>query len=262
MKQTFTKSILLSALLFLITETKPLYAQIDSSYIRNEVEPGKNLIKINLLALPLNSYSFQLERAIGRKTAVGLGLRYMPKSGLPLKSQIENLIDDPETFEQIQNLKTGNLAITPEVRFYMGKGVFRGFYVAPFVRYAKYTAELPFNFEVFDQNGNTTSEMIPLSGDLTTLTGGLLLGAQWKLSKLIYLDWSFFGPQYGTSKGNISGKRSLTTEEQDALRDELSTLEDLPLVNTTYTVDSEGAKVDFKGPWAGIRSSFSIGVRF
>lgn len=57
-------------------------------------------------------------------------------------------------------------------------------------------------------------------------------------------------------------KKNLSSDEQDALRDELANLDDLPLLETIYTVDNNGAKVDFKGPWAGIRFGFSLGVRF
>ena len=263
MKQTFTKSIILMAFLFLIIGMNSLYAQTDSASVKSISKPGKYLVKINLLGIPLNNYSFQFERAIAKKIAFGLGVRYAPNSGIPLSSQVEGLIDDPETWNQLKNFKTGNLAISPEIRFYMGKGVFRGFYLAPFARYTKYTAEVPITFDVPSSTGGASkSEIIPLSGDLTTLTGGLLLGVQWKLSKSFYLDWSILGPQYGTSKGSILGKKSLNADEQTALRNELQNLEDLPLLETTYTVDNNGAKVDLKGPWAGVRSSFSLGVRF
>ena len=259
MKQTFTRSIML--FFILLTGMNSSYAQMNPKTEKGGT-PANYMVKINLLALPLDNFSFQFERAIGEKTALGLGVRFMPKSGLPFQSGIESLINDPESWDQIKSFKTGNLAISPEVRFYLGKGVFHGFYVAPFARYTNYSADLPVNFDVPDQTGNTTTEMIPLSGDLTTITGGLLVGAQWKISQLIYIDWSILGPQYGISNGDISGKRSLTTDEQEALRDELQNLEDLPFVNTKYTVDGNGAKVDFKGPWAGIRSSFCLGFRF
>lgn len=222
---------------------------------------GKNLVKWNFAALALKNYSFQYERAVGKKISVAVGLRFAPKSDMPFKSKVEELIDDEDTWSDIKDFKTGNFAITPEVRFYMGKGVFRGFYVAPFVRYATYSVEGPFNFEV-EVAGTTRSETMPLSGDITALTGGLLFGAQWKLSKLVYLDWWILGPNYGTSSGDISGKKTLNSQEQEALREELADLEDLPLVKTKYTVDGEGAKVDFDGPWAGLRAGLSIGFRF
>lgn len=264
MKQTFAKSMILTAFLFLVIGMNLLFAQTDSASVKSISKPGKYLVKVNLLGIPLNNYSFQFERAIAKKIVFGLGVRYAPNSGVPFSSQVERLIDDPESWNQIKNFKTGNLAISSEFRFYMGKGVFRGFYVAPFARYTKYTAECPINLEVPSSTDEDEfiAVVIPLSGDLTTLTGGLLLGVQWKLSKSFYLDWSILGPQYGTSKGSISGKKNLSSDEQTAIRDELANLDDLPLLETIYTVDNNGAKVDLKGPWAGIRFGFSLGVRF
>ena len=96
---------------------------------------------------------------------------------------------------------------------------------------------------------------------MKTLTGGLLFGAQWKLSKLIYLDWSILGPQYGKSEGFLKGTKTLSQDEQDALREELEGLE-IPFVESTTTVNSEGARLDFDGPWAGVRASIGLGFRF
>ncbi|ACU04056.1 DUF3575 domain-containing protein [Pedobacter heparinus] len=256
MKKIFTKnSIILSILLFFCIAGK-VNAQENGTETA-----GKNLVKWNVGAIFLNNYSFQYERAIAPKISVALGLRFSPKSSLPFKSSIEKSIDNDDTWNNIKDFKTGNFALTPEVRFYLGKGGFRGFYIAPFVRYATYSAEGPFTFDV-NVAGTTRTETMPLSGDITALTGGVLFGAQWKLSKLVYLDWWILGPNYGTSSGSISGKKSLNSDEQAALRDALTDLDDLPLVKTKYTVDNEGAKVDFDGPWAGLRGGLSIGFRF
>lgn len=227
MKKYFTKKTALNLFILFSIGISASYAQSNMNSSATNAE-DKYLVKLNLLALPLNNFSFQFERAIGKKTAVGLGIRYMPKSGIPLSGTVESLIDDPEAWNDLQEFKTGNIAFTPEVRFYMGKGVFQGFYIAPFARYARYSANLPVSFDVSDENGNTTTQTLPLNGDLSTITGGVLLGAQWKLSNLVYLDWSILGPQYGGSSGNIVGKRNLSAEEQTALRQELQGLEDLP----------------------------------
>jgi len=224
-------------------------------------EDGKNIVKWNVAAIALKNYSFQYERAIAKKISVAVGVRFAPKSGVPFPSKLEDLIDNEDTWKSIKDFKTGNFAITPEVRFYMGQGVFRGFYVAPFVRYSTFSAEVPYTFDI-EVAGTTRTETMPLSGDVTALTGGFLLGAQWKLSKLVYLDWWILGPNYGTSSGSISGKKTLNSDEQNALRESLKDLEDLPLVKTKSTVDGEGAKVDFDGPWAGLRAGLSVGFRF
>ena len=233
-----------------------LQAQENESKADRSSEPGKDLVKINLLSLPLRNFSFSYEHHIGKKTTAGLGLRLMPKGGVPMISTISDMIDDPETSRQLEQLKTSNFAITPEVRFYLGKEAMRGFYVAPFVRYTKYTASMPFEFDVMG-----TTQNMPLSGDLKTFTGGVQLGAQWKLGGKLYLDWWMLGPQYGTSKGLLDGKRSLNAQEQQALRDELQDVE-IPFADTKTTVDANGARMDISGPWAGLRAGLSLGVRF
>ncbi len=237
-----------------------LYAQKDTT----DLNPGgNNLVKVSITAPFVNNYNFQYERAIGRKISVGLGIHFMPKSELPFKSRLESLIDDDDVWQNVKNLNTSNFAITPEIRFYFGKGVFRGFYIAPFAKYATFTADMPFQFDVENPITHvTTKETIPLDGKINTYTGGLLFGAQWKLSKLVYLDWWILGPNYGTSTGSINGRKTLSADEQNGLREQLKDLEDLPLVKTTSTVDGNGAKVDFDGPWAGLRAGLNIGFRF
>ncbi len=254
-KKSTKKSLLLAAGLLLCSATS-----IHAQEITTDAD-GKNLVKWNVAALALKNYSFQYERAVGKKISVAMGFRYSPTSKAPFLSTIEDLVDDDETWDMIKDFKTGNFAITPEVRFYLGKGVFRGFYVAPYVRYSSYSVEVPLNFSVTFA-GQTRSAVIPLDGDVTAFSGGLLFGAQWKLSKLVYLDWWILGANYGSSSGNIVGKRNLNEMEQTVLREKLAGLEDLPIVSPDVTVDSEGVEVDFDGPLAGARAGLSVGFRF
>lgn len=229
-----------------------------SSFAQEEAAgAGRNIIKLNLLALPFKNISVQYERAIGRKFTAAATARFMPKGKLPFRSTISNYADDAELDRQLANTEVGNMAIMPEVRWYVGKkGAFRGFYLGAFANIGKFDADL--NYE-YDDAG--TTKTIPLSGSVNTITGGLMLGAQWKLSKAIYLDWWILGPNYGSSNGDLSGKQSLSPSEQQSLRDELADL-DIPLTDFTYKVDGNGAVIDFKGPWAGVRSGICIGIRF
>lgn len=217
----------------------------------------KNVIKVNLPALALKNITLQYERAIAKKITVAGTIRYMPTGSIPLKSTFIKLADDPDTERQINNLNVGNKAFMPEVRFYLGKkGAFRGFYLGPFASIASYEADLLFEY---DDNG--TTETIPMSGKISTFTGGLMIGAQFKLSKKVYLDWWILGPNYGNSNGKISGQKTLDASDQQSLSDELDAL-DIPLTEFTYTVNGNGATINFKGPWAGLRAGLCLGIRF
>lgn len=252
------KKIILFAAAVILTAPL-LQAQDNSTANTKNEQPDnqKNLVKLNLFALGLKNITVQYERVISKKSTIALSMRVMPKSGLPFKSSIRNAISDPNTKTQVDNFKTGNFAVMPEIRFYLGhKGAYHGFYIAPFASYAHYTAELPYTY-----NDNGTNKIIPLSGSINTITGGLMFGAQWKLGKAIYLDWWLFGPHYGSSNGSIIGKQSLSPSEQSALKTELNNFS-IPLVTTTNTVDANGATLNFKGPWAGVRSGLCIGFGF
>lgn len=258
MKHTFT---FLLSFVFIFVGLSSSLGQTNNPSISEESNSELNLIKINAAALPIGNFSFQYERAVAKKISVALGFRLMPEGNLPLKSSIKKLIDDDEAWTHFENLKTGNFAITPEVRFYMGQHVFKGFYIAPFARIASYTAKMPYEFEYEHPIDGTIEDSIPLDGKISTFTGGVMFGAQWKLSKLVYLDWWILGPHYGTSSGDIKGTKSLSSEEQIGLRYALGDLDDLPFVDK-YEVNSTGAKVDIKGPWGGVRAGLALGFRF
>lgn len=240
-----------------------LFFALGFTFFANAQSDTKNLVKVNLFSLPLKNINVEYERGLTKKISFALGFRYRKDGSIPFSNSVANLLNEDEDNwdERIRTATLGNYAITPTIRFYLGRGNLKGFYIAPFARYAKYTASLNYAFEV-SNDATTSSQDIPLSGSIKTLTGGLLFGSQFSLAKNLSLDWWIFGPQYGNSDGLISGKKQLTNSEQDDLREQLSELDDLPIVKVNYTVDANGAAVNFKGPWAGIRAGLCLGFRF
>src|SRR3546814_20089859 len=79
---------------------------------------------------------------------------------------------------------------------------------------------------------------VPLDGKLSTITGGLLFGAQWQLSERLYLDWWILGPSYGSANGQLTATTSLDGDEQQELREELTDL-DIPMVEPTVHISAE-----------------------
>ena len=260
------KNLIFMTLALLVGITTPVLAQDFEEKNTEEAMPGKNLIKLNVFALPLKNFSLQYERPIAKKISVAMGVRFMPEGPPPLMSLAKKIAKtddlDDDISDQLENFRFGNFALTPEVRFYLGKEALRGFYIAPFARYATFKVSLPFDLETEDENNQVTTERIDMKGDLNTIAGGVLFGAQWKLSRMVYLDWHIVGPHYGTAKGNLSGKKNLTSDEQDELRLFIADLEDLPLIKLESNVHASGAEVKVNGPWAGIRAGLSIGIRF
>ena len=261
---------LITALLLIITIQ--LQAQSDSAVqVRMQNTPPVkqvkqthhlNIVKINLPTLLLKSYSLQYERVLSRKISLAVQYRTMPETGVPFKSNILKLMDDedPDTKKIIEDFRMSNYAITPEVRIYLSKkGYGRGFYLAPFYRYASFTSN---DLNIFYGDDNE-EQSIKMSGKLTSNTFGLAIGAQSALGKRFVLDWSMFGPHYGSAKGVFSGTPShpLNPDEQDDLRGQLEDI-DIPLTDKTVDVNANGASLKLDGSWAGWRFTIALGFRF
>ena len=222
-----------------------------------------NNVKVNLMPLAIKNFSLQYERVLTKRLSVAMGFRLMPNTGLPLQNTFLNLLasEEPDAVSTIANLKVSNMAITPELRLYLGKkGYGRGFYFAPYYRYASFkSSELPFNY----QNNMGETNTIKLNGKITTHTGGIMMGAQWFLGDYVSLDWWIGGLHFGANKGVFNGTASvpLTAEEQADLKATIDGFE-LPVGTITSTVNAQGATINLSGPWAGVRAGLSIGFRF
>lgn len=136
-----------------------------SSFAQNNpgVSTERNVLKVNTLSLFLGTGSIFYERKLSDLTSAQLGLAYM---GFKLN-----------------DTKFAGLILTPEVRIYPKKNAIDGFYIAPYLRYQKFTVK------------NTTD---PSEGSLTSMGGGLLFGRQWITDTGFTMDL-FFGGHYGSA---------------------------------------------------------------
>ena len=221
-----------------------------------------NLLKTNITSIPFKNYSLQYERVLSKTVSLALTYRIMPASTIPFKSQLLKAIDDndPDTKDIIDRTELSNYAITPEVRFYLGKGYGQGFYIAPFYRYVKFTSnQVPVSYDRVTSGRQTLN----LSGELKANTGGVLFGAQWLLGKHLCLDWWILGAHYGSGKGDFAAVASspLTPTEQQQIRETLEDI-DIPLTKKTVMVTPSNVAVKVDGPFGGLRGGISFGFRF
>ena len=144
-------------ILLSITFISPSLAQWE---LENKNSLDKNVVKVNLTGLLFKNYGFQYERMLGKKTSIALGYRIQPQSTLPFIDFLESQVDDPESFDVLEKINFGNTAVTPEIRFYLGKkGGPRGFYIAPYARFSKFNVSVPdFEFTYQETIDNQTIE--------------------------------------------------------------------------------------------------------
>jgi hypothetical protein len=146
-----------------IVLTLPMFSQEASN-----VSPEKNVLKINTLSLILGTGSIFYERKFSDMTSGQMGVAYLSY--------------------KFDDTRFSGLILTPEFRIYPTKGAIDGFYIAPYLRYQKFSIK------------NTTDDS---EGSLSSMGGGLLFGRQWITNKGFTMDL-FFGGHYGSSSVDVT----------------------------------------------------------
>lgn len=207
---------------------------------------NSNAIKFNVSGLIVRNLSVQYERQMSNKTSLAVAVRNVPYGKLPFPNTISSLVGD-NPYIDFNKMKISSFGILPEARFYLGKKkTLLGFYLGVFANYTNYNTQLPVVYN------NKTGLF---NGKINTYTGGVQVGWQFKIVKDFFIDLWIVGPNYGASSGSLDFIGSLTPSEQSTLRTELEQIKnDVPyhFIKAIY-VNDNGAYINAKGPWAGLR---------
>ena len=242
-----------------------------STTLRTEnLKSRKNLVKISIPIINFPAISFQYERHIWRKQAIGLSLIFVGKQQFPaLKILAHRLDNDEDDYakQQLKRIQFENFSLTPEWKFYFGKEVFQGFYIAPFIRYAHYKIKFP--LQVLENKIEKHHRHVNFNGDFNTITYGVSIGAQWKIYKNVYLDWLIVGPHLGHAKNTLYANTKFSKAEQESILYSLNRLKQSidneqigDKIHLNYEVNDDGAEIRFKNPWLGIRMQVGLAYRF
>ncbi|MDE3125674.1 MAG: DUF3575 domain-containing protein [Bacteroidota bacterium] len=220
-----------------------------------------NAIKINFSALAFQNYSVSYERLIKNKVSMMVTYRYMPFTNLPFQQNIANIVSNNNiNFNQVT---LGNDAITAELRIYAHKNM-SGFYMAPYGRYANFNLSIPIQY-TFTQNGNAFTKEAVFSGNIQSYSGGLLLGFQKHLSKLLLLDIWLIGAHFGNGVGSLNASFSppLSPQEEASLQNNLNNINGGPFTVKGTVTNNSTANLNLTGPWLGIRAlGINLGIAF
>lgn len=174
-------------------KTKPEMLFSKKKMQANADDKSNIAIKLNLTQLGFKNLSFQGEFGFHPKMSVALGFSYLLKNELPAYNGDEYF--GPLTYN--------GTAITPEFRFYPGgdedKPAPNGFYIAAYLRYAKYKMTQRVSYTETDKTFNQTysAETEQTYGGVNA---GLMIGRQWIIGKHFSLDWWIVGAGYGKAK--------------------------------------------------------------
>lgn len=226
----------------------------------------KNIVKLNLFALPLKNFSLQYERGLTKDISVSMGLSLMPKSGIPFKSSISSAMEtddddvDDAGADFVNDARINSWSITPEFRYYLGKKPLNGFYIAPFVRIGGYGIDWSYDFE----RDNGTKMPVDLKGRSNSFSAGLLFGAQWHLSQRVVLDWWILGPQWGSHKISLDANgdfSDLTASERADLEE---SIEKIGFSGNKFeaTVTNTSVSATNRIGLPGLRTGLCIGFAF
>jgi hypothetical protein len=203
MKKTLTLILLASAIsaaasepFLLRKERNPEFLKsTPASFVRGgaNAEGNSNIVvKMNLTQLTFRNFSFQGEFAFHPKMSFALGFSYLMQRPIP-----SFWYDDDPYFSRPTY---GGFAITPEFRFYPSgdedQGAPHGFYLAPYLRYAKYNLKQTVSY-TDDDNKTYSAEAKQTYGGVN---GGLMIGYQWIIGDHFSIDLWIFGLGYGKAK--------------------------------------------------------------
>lgn len=233
---------------------------------------SKNIIKYNLFGIVAQANSWQAERALTKNFSVALTYAAIKKQPLPTRITNELQFEDP----MMKLMQMQGRAITGEIRYYPGKKIEkqapRGFYLAPYIRSAKYEVSSQY---VYKNSSNNPASWPKGSLDVkfSALGYGLSCGYQWVISNHISIDWTIVGAHYGKSK--ISGSFS-SPELPNTLGEDVSTINIDADLNDAYPFNGTHASITYstasgvgeatfdltKVNWYGLRTAISIGFAF
>ena len=224
---------------------------------------GKSIIKLNLSSAVLNHYAMQYEYVVNRNQSFALGVGVSPKVGLPFKKTLmDKFGDNDDARTAIESTLFTKVTITPEYRFYFGKGgAPTGFYLAPFARYTNMTLEQDYQFTPSSGRLHTAN----LKGKFTGIGGGVAMGAQWALSSKLTLDWWIVGPFVGKMKADfhaVDDMSDMSAQDKADLEGDIEGV-DIPLWKIDATVGENTIDTKLNGPFYGVRAfGLSLGFRF
>lgn len=160
-----------------------------------------NIIKTNIVGLPLGHFNLSYERKLAKKVSALVGISVI---SLPLNNVYSSELDlggsEPSKLNVSANLS--GFSISPEIRYYLGKNAPRGYYFGLYIPIMSYNAKLTGNtsgtqtITLTEPNTNATyTENAPVNVNLDAKSGfafyglGISGGPQFLIGNRVSLEF-------------------------------------------------------------------------
>ena len=236
----------------------------------------KNSLKVNAAGIATGIISVQYEHMLSSNFSFNNTFFYRSESKIPLGLQFDQLAKKYSLgltgvdFEYIyvNEAQIGVKGYSPELRYYFGRKKNR-FFVSLFGQYENFNALIPASLEA-RYNQTIVPIKVPVAFDIRTISGGILIGKQFKFVNRISLDVVIIGPHFG--KANTVYAKVETSilsrfNEGDKLYLKEKIISRFRLSESYFdvTVDNDKAEINaFKSiPYLGIRGfGLNLGISF
>jgi hypothetical protein len=225
----------------------------------------KNSFKFNAASFATGLYSVQLERKLSKHWSFNNTFFYREKSLIPLGDQIDNVAKKHGIgltgikFEYIfmNEAQLGVWGYSPEFRYYFGNKKHRLF-LGGFGQFEKFDMSVPALLAA-TARGQFFDIKAPIDFQFQTLSGGLLIGKQFKW-KRVGFDFVILGPHFGKANKFLADAstdllQELNDQDRQYLRDKIIERFGLSGNYFNLTIDEQQALVTSKKPipYFGIR---------
>ena len=237
----------------------------------------KNSFKVSLPGIYSKIYAAQYERVLTKNLSLNTTVFYRPETSIPFGQEIDKIAKRHGlgiTGVNFENLaidlsQIGVKGFSPELRYYFGQRKNRTF-VAAFGQYEKFDAIIPASLQARYQNQVVELSKVPIDFDIRTISGGLMIGRQWRPAKWLAVDFVLIGPHLGKGQKVYAVVQNpllsrLDESDKEYLREKI--IERFQLNEDYYEVSVADDKAEInayrKVPYLGIRGfGVNLGVYF
>jgi hypothetical protein len=223
---------------------------------------NRTVVKFNVSGAFFKSYTAQYERVLTPHSTITLSASYSPNAPLPFRDALLNQYgDNQDARRAIETTLFTKRIATVEYRFYPAGQAPRGWYVAPFVRYA--SMDISNDYTYTTQDG--ILHQAHLNASFNAGGAGLLLGYQFLIGKHLGLDLWLLGPFYGTNVNAVfTGEDPQWTSLKPAnitkLKQDIDNT-DVPLYSVESTLNLPTITAKLTGPYFGVRA-FGVALAY